>query len=365
MAGDSILYLSPGLRVDHTPSGAVTGGDIVVQGNLVGVASQDIAAAEKGSLAVGGLFRLAKATTGVVPAAGDHVWYNTSSKLAVLAAGSNCVYFGKTPEGAAEATAYVDVVLIQATDLAEADAAALVTPTQDALTDSSGGSAATTLAALTNLAALTLTGMTGTAATTPAAEVNLDTLTLTNMSGTANTTPAAETNLDALTLTSMSGTANTTPAAETNIDTLTGTLTGTLDNILADVAAAAGACAGDATPSAANVDTAIATAAAGLATGANKNFKEMQAELTTQRALNTVLVNDAKLFAEQLVKQKALNTVLVNDAKLFAEELVKQRAANIVLNNDAASLAAQLAKVKTDVAAILTSLKNAEIMKSA
>jgi hypothetical protein len=69
---------------------------------------------------------------------------------------------------------------------------------------------------------------------------------------------------------STGGAASTTLAAATNIDTLGGTLTGTLDNTLANIGAT-----WDAT-------------AQGIA---NKNFKEVQAELTTQRALNTVLVD--------------------------------------------------------------------------
>ena len=84
---------------------------------------------------------------------------------------------------------------------------------------------------------------------------------------------------DALTLTSMTGTGNTTPAAETNIDTLGGSLTGTLDNTLADI--------GNTT----SVDGSAAV---------NKNFKEVQAELVTQRALNAVLVNNCKTFATHL-----------------------------------------------------------------
>lgn len=162
------------------------------------------------------------------------------------------------------------------------------------------------------------------------AAVTQDALTLTSMTGTANTAPAAETNLGTLTLTSMTGTANTTPVAETNIDTIGGTLTGTLDNTLADVTGSWDA-------------TAIATI--------NKNFKEVQAELVTQKALNTVLVNDAKLFAEQLVIQKALNTVLVNDAKTFATQLNAVRVDN----------AAQVTKIN----AILTALEAQNVVKSA
>jgi hypothetical protein len=106
----------------------------------------------------------------------------------------------------------------------------------------------------------------------------------------AHTADVASVTQDALTLTSMLGTGNTAPAAETNIDTLGGTLTGTLDNTLADCGATNG---GD-------VSAVI-----------NKNFKEVQAELVTQKALNTVLINDAKTFATQLNAARVDNAAQV------------------------------------------------------
>jgi len=48
--------------IDYTPSGAVTGGDVVVLNGIVGVAVDDIAASAKGSLATSGLFKLPKTT---------------------------------------------------------------------------------------------------------------------------------------------------------------------------------------------------------------------------------------------------------------------------------------------------------------
>ncbi|NLX97602.1 MAG: hypothetical protein GXY83_15650 [Rhodopirellula sp.] len=101
---------------------------------------------------------------------------------------------------------------------------------------------------------------------------------------------------DTLTLTSMTGTANTAPAAETNIDTLTGTLTGELDNALTNV-------------------TFNATWSQEQANEINKNFKEIQAELTTQRALNTVLINNCKTFATQLNAVKADIAALITALK--------------------------------------------------
>lgn len=48
--------------IDYTPSAAVTSGDVVVLNGIVGVAVTDIAANDKGSLTVEGLFKLPKTT---------------------------------------------------------------------------------------------------------------------------------------------------------------------------------------------------------------------------------------------------------------------------------------------------------------
>jgi len=75
------------------------------------------------------------------------------------------------------------------------------------------------------------------------------------------------------------GAASSTLAAVTNTETLGGSLTGTLDNTLADVG---------------NTTTIDGSAAI------NKNFKEIQAELATQRAANTALTNAAASLAAKL-----------------------------------------------------------------
>lgn len=54
-------YVSAGDVVDYTPSAAVAAGEVIVQGNLVGIAKVAIAANTLGSLAVEGIFTVAKA----------------------------------------------------------------------------------------------------------------------------------------------------------------------------------------------------------------------------------------------------------------------------------------------------------------
>lgn len=55
-------FIQDGKSIDYTPSSAVTAGDVVVQGELVGVAKQDIAANTLGALAVDGVFEFPKPT---------------------------------------------------------------------------------------------------------------------------------------------------------------------------------------------------------------------------------------------------------------------------------------------------------------
>lgn len=56
----ALRYTDKGSQIDHTPAGAVTGGDVVLVGSLVCVATEDIAAGAAGSLATDGVFKLPK-----------------------------------------------------------------------------------------------------------------------------------------------------------------------------------------------------------------------------------------------------------------------------------------------------------------
>ena len=55
-------YQSNSCSIDYTPGSAVTAGDVIVQGSVVGIATQDIAASVKGSLALDGVFKVPKIT---------------------------------------------------------------------------------------------------------------------------------------------------------------------------------------------------------------------------------------------------------------------------------------------------------------
>lgn len=55
-------FIHDGKSIDYTPGSAVAAGDVVVQGELVGVAKMDIAAGQLGALAIEGVFDFPKPT---------------------------------------------------------------------------------------------------------------------------------------------------------------------------------------------------------------------------------------------------------------------------------------------------------------
>ena len=72
-------FIHDGNSIDYTPGSAVSAGDVVVQGELVGVAKLPIAANALGALAVTGVFDLPKATGGgTAIAAGANVYWDVA-----------------------------------------------------------------------------------------------------------------------------------------------------------------------------------------------------------------------------------------------------------------------------------------------
>ena len=59
----AVTFVQEGKAIDYTPSSAVAAGDVVVQGDLVGVTRTPIPAGTPGSLAVSGVFDFPKATS--------------------------------------------------------------------------------------------------------------------------------------------------------------------------------------------------------------------------------------------------------------------------------------------------------------
>ena len=105
------IYVQDDEYVDYTPTTDVAAGDVIVQGDLVGVARKPIPANTLGALAVEGVFDFAKATgAGSGIAAGTKVYFDAVNEVATATVGSN-KYLGKTVRAAADADTTVRVAL--------------------------------------------------------------------------------------------------------------------------------------------------------------------------------------------------------------------------------------------------------------
>ena len=110
-----VAFVCEGNAIDYTPSSAVAAGDVVVQGDLIGVARTPIVADTPGSLAVSGVFDFPKATgAGTAIAAGANVYWDVADTEAKedSESGANKL-LGKTIKAAADADATVRVRLSQ------------------------------------------------------------------------------------------------------------------------------------------------------------------------------------------------------------------------------------------------------------
>jgi predicted RecA/RadA family phage recombinase len=109
------VFVEEGNQVDYTPSAAVAAGDVVVQGDLIGVAKTPIAANDPGALAVVGVYDFPKATgVGSGIAAGATVYWDEGDQEAKedSESGANKL-LGKTVAAAVDDDATVRVRLCQ------------------------------------------------------------------------------------------------------------------------------------------------------------------------------------------------------------------------------------------------------------
>jgi len=108
-------FVHDGKSIDYTPGADVTAGDVVVQGDLVGVAKLDIASGALGALAIDGVFDFPKATGGgSAIAAGVKVYWDVADSEAKAddESGANKL-LGKTIVAAGDDDATVRVRLDQ------------------------------------------------------------------------------------------------------------------------------------------------------------------------------------------------------------------------------------------------------------
>jgi predicted RecA/RadA family phage recombinase len=106
-------FVHDGKSIDHTPGGALAAGDVVVQGDLVGVTTRPLAAGELGALAVDGVFDFAKATGGATSIAIGAIvyWNDTTNQATTTATGNKKI--GTVVRAAADADSSVRVRLSQ------------------------------------------------------------------------------------------------------------------------------------------------------------------------------------------------------------------------------------------------------------
>lgn len=104
-------FVQDGDAIDYTPVADVAAGDVIVQGDLIGVARQPIAANTLGSLAVTGVFDFAKLAA-LVLAIGALVYWDDAANVATNVSAGNKL-LGKVVKAAAGADATVRVRMSQ------------------------------------------------------------------------------------------------------------------------------------------------------------------------------------------------------------------------------------------------------------
>ncbi|MDD5699440.1 MAG: DUF2190 family protein [Victivallaceae bacterium] len=139
-------YVQRGHSIDYTPEADVAAGDVVIIGDLAGIAKLDIKAGTLGALALVGVFDIPKATgEGTVIAAGTIVFWDAENKQVTATAGEN-KYLGKTVIASTDDDANARVVINVSRDVPISAAAAIADPEASAedIDDQSGGTASET-----------------------------------------------------------------------------------------------------------------------------------------------------------------------------------------------------------------------------
>jgi len=105
------VFVQEGDCIDYTPGGALATGDVVVQGDLVGVVTRPLAANEVGALAVLGVFDFTKNTNVAYTAGTILYWDDTNNVVTTTATGNKQI--GKVVRAAGTTDATVRVRLSQ------------------------------------------------------------------------------------------------------------------------------------------------------------------------------------------------------------------------------------------------------------
>jgi len=108
-----VIYKHVGKTIDYTPGSAVTSGDVLVQGELVGVALRDIDANRKGALAIEGVFDFPKDTgSGDAITAGANCYWDAENEVATTTAAAHKL-IGKAVEAAGASATTVRIYMSQ------------------------------------------------------------------------------------------------------------------------------------------------------------------------------------------------------------------------------------------------------------
>jgi predicted RecA/RadA family phage recombinase len=107
-------FIQDGASIDYTPGSDVAAGDVIVQGDLVGVSKSPIPTGHVGALAVQGVFDFPKeAEGGVTFAVGAIAYWDAANSFAVATDGAGAnKRLGKVLVAAADADALVRILLI-------------------------------------------------------------------------------------------------------------------------------------------------------------------------------------------------------------------------------------------------------------
>ncbi len=101
-------YVQKGEAIDYRPTEVVAAGDVVVQGDLVGIAKLDIEPGALGAVAVAGVYDVAKESGEINT--GSLVYWNVDGKVATTSATGN-PYLGKCVTGAEDSDDTVRILL--------------------------------------------------------------------------------------------------------------------------------------------------------------------------------------------------------------------------------------------------------------
>jgi len=110
----NVKYVQAGDSIDYTPGSDVSAGDVVVQGDLVGVAKLDIKANALGALAVSGVFDFPKASgDGGISAGAKCYWDDTNDVATASDGGGANKLIGKAVAAAGDTDTTVRIRMSQ------------------------------------------------------------------------------------------------------------------------------------------------------------------------------------------------------------------------------------------------------------